>query len=111
MPFNANDSIDILIKARAEGADQIRGLDSSTKAFIATQQQNDAALNKVADALTRHTKALEAQAAAQEKARQAGKKQVDDLEEFSKRLNSVISNPAFSVNSPFSLAGRAVQQF
>lgn len=115
MPFSSNDSVEILIKARAEGADQIRGmdaaskgLDSSTKALLGTLGKMDSTLSDVGKSIDGLGTKIDALS---KKTSQSTKQASSDLEDFAKRLNSIISNPAYSINSPMALAGRAVSQF
>src|SRR4051812_15741435 len=112
MPFSsANDSIDILIRAKTEGQEQLKALgatatatDKNILALNETIKKLDSTLTASIGAINSNTTAIGATGTAFRKAKV-------DADDFIKSLNSIVSNPVSSLNSPFALAGRAVQQF
>jgi hypothetical protein len=111
MPFSANDSIEILIRAKAEGEAQLKSLgtaatttDLQIKTLNTTIAALDATMQKSIAAVTKNTSALGETGSAFRKAK-------TDADDFIKSLNSIVSNPMSSINSPMAAMGRAAQQF
>jgi hypothetical protein len=110
MPFSANDSVDILIRARSEGQDQIKALDSATKGYDSTVKANTSTLKALEETNKSLIKSVDLLTASISKSGTSTRQATKDFDDFTKSLQSIISNPAYSINSPFALLGRGAQQ-
>lgn len=59
MPFSANDTVDILIKARAEGTEQIKAMDAAAKGANVTFTNQDAILKTLNASILASTKSID----------------------------------------------------